>query len=348
VPRGPVTYASRVGLRVRVRWHAAVLVGTLALASCGGGGGGHGAAGPPPSGPLGPAQAFPSPGGKTLMELRRGLGPGPRLASSVFVLQPGRARFAFALFDRTRRQISDAPAAVYVAPAGGGAVKGPFRARYHSLAVSPRFRSRTVASDPDSAQSIYVAEPTFPAPGNYQVLGVAQLDQRLVGATPVTVAVRRGWRPPPEVGDLVPHVHTPTLRSVHGRISLIDTRNPPDTMHGIDFAGVLGKRPVMLLFASPGLCRSRVCGPVTDVVEELKARYGQKAAFIHVEIFRDNNVALGERSQVRAFGLPSQPWLFAIDRHGRVCERLEGGFSGAEAKAALDAAVAGWHPRRKR
>jgi hypothetical protein len=279
------------------------------------------------------------------MELRRGLGPGPRLASSVSVLEPGRYRFAFALFDRTRRQIADTPVAVYVARSGGGAVRGPFRAQYRSLAVATRFRSRTVTLDPDSAHSIYVASPAFGGPGRYQILGVAQLDQRLVGTAPVTVTVRRHWRPPPDVGDLAPWVHTPTVRSVRGRLSRIDTRNPPDSMHGVDLADVLGKRPVMLLFASPGLCRSRVCGPVTDVLEELKSRYGHEAAFIHAEIFRSNNVVLGPQPQVRAYGLPSQPWLFAIDRHGRVAARLEGGFSEVEAKAALDAAVRGWHRR---
>jgi hypothetical protein len=42
---------------------------------------------------------------------------------------------------------------------------------------------------------------------------------------------------------------------------------------------------------------------------------------------------------VRAYGLPSEPWLFAIDRSGRVKARIEGAFSLDEARRALDAAV---------
>ena len=61
----------------------------------------------------------------------------------------------------------------------------------------------------------------------------------------------------------------------------IDTRVPPSTMHEENFADVVGKEPVVLVFATPRLCQSRVCGPVVDVAEQLKAEYGDQAEFIH-------------------------------------------------------------------
>ena len=112
------------------------------------------------------------------------------------------------------------------------------------------------------------------------------------------------------------------------------------------FSDRYGRRPVMLLFATPGLCPSRICGPVADILEELKSERGGDAAFIHMEIWNGNDRHNGIRPQVRAYGLPSEPWLFAIDRHGRVAARVEGAFSPDEAKAALDAAVRG-APRRR-
>jgi hypothetical protein len=291
--------------------------------------------------PVVPAsQPFPEPGQKTLTQLRAGLGPGPRLAKSVSVLEPGRDRVAFALFDRARRQIADTPTALYVARADGTDVRGPYRARYFPLKVRPEFESRTTARDPDSAHSIYVATPEFRAPGEYRLLGVAQLDQRLVGAMPVTVFVRHRWRPP-DVGDRAPLVHTPTRASVKGDVASIDTRVPADTMHDADLADVLGRRPVMLLFATPGLCPSRICGPVADIVEQLKADHRGDAEFIHMEIYNRNRPEAGQRPQVRTYGLPSEPWLFAIDRRGRVAARIEGAFSVNEAKQALRAAMAG-------
>jgi hypothetical protein len=317
---------------------------TMALAGCGGGGSSH-AGRTTPTVPQ--AQDFPAAGAKTLAQLRAGLAAGPRLASSVSVLEPGRNRLAFALFDRARRQIADTPTALYLSTADGREVKGPFHARYVPLTVRARFRSRTTANDPDSAHSIYVAQPDFPAPGRYRVLGVAQLDQRLVGANPVTVSVRRAWRPPPDVGDRAPRVHTPTRSSVGGRLAEIDTRVPPDTMHEVDLADVLGHRPVMLLFATPGLCPSRICAPVADVLEQLKSERGDDADFIHMEIWTANDRHNATRPQVRAYGLPSEPWLFAIDRRGRVAARVEGAFSSDEAKAALDAALKGAPAARK-
>jgi hypothetical protein len=110
-------------------------------------------------------------------------------------------------------------------------------------------------------------------------------------------------------------------------------------MHDADLAEVLGRRPVMLLFATPGLCPSRICGPVADIVEELKSAHSGEAAFIHVEIYNHNRPEAGQRPSVRAYRLPSEPWLFAIDRSGRVAARIEGAFSLDEARRALDAAA---------
>jgi hypothetical protein len=320
----------------RLRWPLPAAAVAAALAGCGGGDGANHDRPPVVPSP----QSFPAAGARTLKELRGTLGPGPRLATSVSVLQPGRDRIAFALFDRTRRQIGDTPAALYTARADGTDLHGPFMAHYFTLATEPRFRSRTTSGDPDSATSIYVAHAAFQRPGEYRLLGVAQLDGRLVGGSPITVVVRRGSRPP-EVGDPAPRVRTPTRASVHGDVASIDTRAPPDTMHDVDLAAVLGRRPVMLLFATPGLCPSRICGPVVDIVEQLKSDREHDAAFIHVEIYNRNRPEAGQRPAVRAYGLPSEPWLFAIDRSGRVAARIEGAFSLDEARRALDAAVHG-------
>jgi hypothetical protein len=45
-----------------------------------------------------------------------------------------------------------------------------------------------------------------------------------------------------------------------------------------------------------------------------------------MEIYNDNDPNKGVRPQVRAFGLPSEPWLFVIDRKGVVRTEIEGAF----------------------
>ena len=91
----------------------------------------------------------------------------------------------------------------------------------------------------------------------------------------------------------------------------------------------------MLLFATPQFCQSRVCGPVVDVAEQVKQLYGDKAKFIHMEIYNDNDPSKGVRPQVRAFHLPSEPWLFAIDRKGRIEAEIEGAFGVEELTSAV-------------
>jgi hypothetical protein len=108
-----------------------------------------------------------------------------------------------------------------------------------------------------------------------------------------------------------------------------------------DFAEVAGKEPVVLVFATPQLCQSRVCGPVVDIAEQVKSDHEGEAEFIHMEIYRDNTIEKGFRPQVKAFGLPTEPWLFAIDRRGKVAARLEGAFSAAELEDALRKATRG-------
>jgi hypothetical protein len=287
------------------------------------------------------AERFPSARGKTLDELRRQLGPGPVLGQAVSVLEPGENRFAFGLFDRSHRQIGDAPAALYLAEAlPGGELHGPFPARTYSLRVKPAFQSETVTNDPDAAKSIYVSRVRFPSAGAFQVMGVARLDDRLVATEPIGVQVERR-SPVPSVGDRAPRIETPTESSVGGNIEEIETRVPPDTMHEVDYADAFRKKPIVVSFATPALCQRRVCGPVVDIAEEVKAEHDGDTVFVHMEIYNDNALEKGLRQQVLAFNLQTEPWLFAIDRKGRVAARLEGAYGKPEVEAAVEAAERG-------
>jgi hypothetical protein len=98
---------------------------------------------------------------------------------------------------------------------------------------------------------------------------------------------------------------------------------------------VLGRKPVVLTFATPALCVSRVCGPVVDIVAQMQAKFGSKVVFIHQEIYNDNQVSKGFRPQVAAWRLPSEPWVFVIDREGIVRSRLQGAVSASELETAV-------------
>jgi hypothetical protein len=169
---------------------------------------------------------------------------------------------------------------------------------------------------------------------------MARLDGRLVAAAsarPVITVRREDVVPRP--GERPPLIHTPTEADVGGDLESIDTRVPPSSQHEVDFADVVGKEPVVLTFATPRLCQSRVCGPVVDVTEQVKAEYGDEAEFIHMEVFVDNDVQQGYRPQLQAFRLPTEPWAFTVDASGRIAARLEGAFSPGELEEAVKKAL---------
>src|SRR3954469_3175868 len=319
-----------------------VTVLVAVLSSCGSSGGGSsssddsGMGGTPAKVPS--VTQFPKVRGRTMDELASNVPAGPVLAPSVSLLEPGKSRFGFGLFDRSRKQITDAPGAIYIARNANAKAYGPYVARWESLGVRGHYLSKTVATDPDAAKTLYASTVPFKKPGKYVVLGIFRLDNRLGGAgTTVSVAKKS---PIPGVGDPAPKMTTPTVASVGGDISKIDTRDPHDDMHDVNYADALGKRPIVLLFATPALCQSRVCGPVVDIAEQVKhARPKDDVAWIHQEIYNNNQIKDGIRPQMVKYHLQTEPWLFTINRKGKIAARIEGAFSADELQKAVNAAT---------
>ena len=294
---------------------------------------------PPQPEPTGQPADFPAAGGKTLNDLASMAdGQGPVLAPSVSLLHKGVNRYGFALFDTARKQITGAEVALYTARADGSGVRGPYVARSESLAVKPQFQSQTVAQDPNAAKSVYVADVPFKRNGKQAVVAIAKLDGRLLvtNGFSVNVTPARSTSGPPGDGDKAISVHTQTLTDVGGNAAALDTRRPfAKDLLQTDLADVLGKKPVVITFATPLLCASRVCGPVVDIVEQVKATAPKGVAFIHQEIYKDNQVNKGVRSQVAAWRLASEPWTFVIDRTGKISTRFEGAYSVGELQRAV-------------
>ncbi|MGH2963442.1 MAG: hypothetical protein ACRDL3_14820 [Solirubrobacterales bacterium] len=307
-----------------------IAAGALALAGCGGSDDDTDSSRPAPE-----AASFPGADGLTLEQvLSEADSEGPVVSPAGQVFHEGDNRYAFGVFTTGREQIDDAEVALYVAEGANGEATGPFPARVESLETEPQYESRTTSDDPDSARTVYVADIPFDADGEWRI-GALVRDGESLQASLVGSAVVGGFTDIPQVGDKAPSVHTPTADEVGGDLARIDTRVPPDTMHEDDLADVLGKQPVVLTFATPALCQSRVCGPTADVAEQAKAKYGDDAAFIHQEIYNDNSIDKGLRPQVRAYNLPTEPWVFVIDEDGRISESIEG----AASPEALDKAV---------
>jgi hypothetical protein len=324
------------------------------IAGCGGDsdstGSTTGSSGSAESRPAPPKSDFPSPEGRSLREvLKAANGPAELVVSpAAMVFYKGENRYPFGVFQRDRTQVPNAEVALYFAktpaPKPGAKSKsgskgatakaaaqaldepaiGPFPASIETLATQPAFRAQTTSQDPDAASVVYSTQIDFPSDGEWQIVALVRQDGELKGAL-LPSAIVGEFKKIPRPGQPAPKIHTPTPEDVGGDLAKITTRIPPDTQNRVDYADVLGKEPIVLLFATPQFCQSRVCGPVVDVAEQLKQEYGDKAAFIHMEIYQDNEPP-EVRSQVKAFHLPSEPWLFTVNRQGDISSVVEGAF----------------------
>jgi hypothetical protein len=345
------------------------LLATALLAGCGGGSetgdststGTRNAS----SRPAPPRSIFPSAEGRTLRQVLKAAD-GPvelRIEPAAEVFYPGENRYPFGVTDRDSGPVDDAQVALYFSkvpePKSGAQSKsgnrgqiakaqeqaldrpavGPFPASIESLATKPEFESRTTAEDADAARVVYSTQLDLPSGGEWKMAAILAEDGELKGTPLPSVAVGQFHRIP-RPGEKAPTIHTPTAQDVGGDLSKITTRTPPDSLNKVDYAEALEREPIVLLFATPRFCQSRVCGPVLDVAEQAKQEYGDKAAFIHMEIYNDNDPGQGVRPQVRAFHLPSEPYLFTIDRHGVVRDAIEGAFGLKLMHEAVDKAIA--------
>ena len=344
----------------RYRSFAAVIATALALGACGSSSSttsgatastsatasspttGSSAAAPRPAAAL-PAAAenptlsqFPRPQGRTLAQLAKVVQGSVQFGAATGTFTPGTRRLAFAL-NSSSGAFLYAPTAVYLATGPNAKdVQGPFLAPADPMSVAPRYRSKQNAG-PGGIQAIYGAQVRLPHAGTFAVLTLSATAKGLIGA-PGEVAVA-ATSPIPDVGERPPAIATDIAATVHGNVALLTTRLPPESMHAVSLSQVLGKRPVALIFSTPQLCTSRVCGPVTDIAVSLQKEFAGRIDFIHEEVYVDNQPSKGLRPQMKAFHLQTEPWLFAINRRGVIVTRLEGAFGVNELRAALEAAL---------
>ena len=284
------------------------------------------------------AADFPAAEGRSFEELAAELGARDgeaTLATSVFT--PGENRLAFGSITDDG-QLAFGKSAVYVGDVKGK-VAGPFPAPADLMVTDPAYRSKQAATEQDPFAAVYAAQIRVGGPGEYRVLTVTEAPGGNVAGTTAIRVVSDARDKIPDVGEPAPRVATDTLESVRGDFELLDTREPPSDMHESSLDDVLGKRPVALLFATPQLCQSRVCGPVTDVALELKQSYGDRIEFIHQEAYAGNDPRKGLRTPLVRFNLRTEPWLFVIGRDGRITARLEGSFGFRAVETALKSAL---------
>jgi len=218
---------------------------------------------------------------------------------------------------------------------------------------------------------VYVAEFTFEAPGNYGLAISGTLaDGKRFGPLPYVFNVLERT-PEPMVGDPAPPSRQPTIAQVGDIGQLTTDLDPVPDFYTMTVAeAVRSGRPTVVAFTTPAFCQSQICGPVLDsVVKPLYERYRGQANFIHIEPYRLQEAREGiglcpvpifNREMARqgqgvgrcpavpaeqlppaneSWNLSSEPWVFVVDRQGRIAAKFEGVMALDEVEAALRATL---------
>ena len=187
-------------------------------------------------------------------------------------------------------------------------------------------------------EQLYVTDLTFDEEGVYWI--VVEPDGEEVQAFGILQV--RDEALVPAVGEPAIPSDNPTLDDAHARD--ITTLSPPalELLRYSIEDSVEDGVPFVVTFATPEFCVSRVCGPVVDVVDEVRVEFEDTdVRFIQVEIYQENNPGLGVNEWVGEWMLNSEPWTFLVGPDGVITGRFEGAFSADELREAVQAQLIG-------
>lgn len=196
------------------------------------------------------------------------------------------------------------------------------------------------------SNGVYVAPVSFDRAGRWGVEVRATLAGDELDPVPFRFDVLEET-PEPALGDPAPASRQLTLADVAG-ISEIDSSYPPRPhMHDVTVADALaGGKPLVIAFATPAFCESRTCGPVMDfVMDPLYETHKDEAVFIHIEPYKLKELREGAGlipvQAAEEWRLQTEPWIFVVDRNGKVSAKFEGIIALDEVEAALAGALGG-------
>lgn len=170
----------------------------------------------------------------------------------------------------------------------------------------------------------YTAYVTFDEPGDWGVEISVEKGDINETLRPRFNVLSEGSTPP--IGADAPRSRNLTVDDVED-ISVIDTSaNPSEEMHTTTIAEAIEDgKPTLVLFAVPGYCTSRLCGPELEIMRKLYPEWRDTVEFIHVEFYKNPGDSRPEVADtVAEWNLRTEPWFFVIDSQGKIAAKFEG------------------------
>jgi hypothetical protein len=275
-------------------------------------------------------------------------GPQPHLSAGLSAdvqssdLVVGQNRFSLGIEDRQGQPLPDASVhfkffQLVGTPTPGGNVAATLKfeadAVFRAPAREAGLPAQETVTKPDGSKvtvlsvgpdvGVYTATVKFDAPGAWAVeADVTGKDAVHSGVTRTPFQVKTKSETP-AVGDPAPPSQNLTVKDVTDLSQIDSSAHPSPDMHTETVAEAIAQHhPTLVLFATPGYCQSRFCGPELEIARKLEPKYAGKADFIHIEIWKDPLKTY--MPAVLEWHLPTEPWFFIIDRNGKIAAKFEG------------------------
>ena len=249
--------------------------------------------------------------------------PSANVISSDLGVGPNRLVFFLLDSDSNPVKTPEAEVSIYY-PAGSseGEPKEVTRARFRQW--------------PLGELGVYTAQVNFEQPGGWSFrVAFNRPDGSTVSALG-SFAVKDSSATP-AIGSPAPPSRNKTGRDVSSLDKLTTARPPDPELYIMTIAEAISSgKPLVVVFGTPAFCETATCGPQVKVVEGIKDKYKDRVNFIHVEIWDNPHLILGDLSRARSvpaveeWGIPSEPWTFIVDSEGRIAAKFEAFTTGEE------------------
>ena len=257
------------------------------------------------------------------------------------------ARFAFVLLDQSEHAIEDARISVDFLPPGDYPAPPTANAVYRKIVLDDVRMSASEWYDADvEVRGIYtVDQPPFDRPGEWELsISILHGDSKSPVEIDAVVQVLEESSTP-RLGEKVSPIEHRTAADVADLTEISTSPDPLPEMYQTSVGEALAEgQPFLVVFATPAFCQSRICSPVVETVASLIPDYGEDIAFIHIEPYDLDLIRGGGKFEpsveAKAWGLPSEPWVFLVDASGRLTAKFEGIFTFEELDEAIRATLA--------
>lgn len=202
-------------------------------------------------------------------------------------------------------------------------------------------------TQPDQVRGVYQAsDVTFDEAGVWQVdVSLDLAGQQEIASANFNVVDEPSY---PAIGQAAPASDNSVMGTPGAKPAEVDSRAtegwasvPDPLLHQVNIRDVLKEgAPMVVVVSTPLYCQSRFCGPITDQVGEIAARYRDVAHFVHLEVWKNyqrKSVNQEAADWVYRNDEITEPWVFLVGADGNIVDRWANVLDRRELEQELDA-----------